>query len=140
VEEELNAIDNTIEQTVKQNVASSKFFCRKSNSILQELVKHQISEKTVLLESTLGILPSRLSSIYLLAFTEKERQQYDKDIEQLQKELEELRRKGPSDHQLSLKRKLDEQCDKKGILSVMALSLLMRLILVVIYSAHFSGL
>lgn len=46
---------------------------------------------------------------------EKERQQYDKEIEELQKQLEELRRKGPSDQQLALKRRLDEQCEKKGI-------------------------
>lgn len=48
-------------------------------------------------------------------FEEKERAQYDKEIKKLEKELEELKKKGPSEQQLALKRKLDEQLEKKGI-------------------------
>jgi hypothetical protein len=53
---------------------------------------------------------------FSLLFKEKERQRYDTEIEKLQKELEDVRKKGPSDQQLALKRRLDEQCERKGIL------------------------
>eukprot|EP00026_Physarum_polycephalum_P000700 Phypoly_transcript_00701.p1 GENE.Phypoly_transcript_00701~~Phypoly_transcript_00701.p1 ORF type:complete len:768 (+),score=130.03 Phypoly_transcript_00701:204-2507(+) len=86
----------TVEEELSQIVSSIEL-----NGFQNELVRNEISDKTVELENTV----------------EKERQQYDTEIEQLQKELDDLKKKGPSDQQLALKRRLDEQCEKKDRLT-----------------------
>lgn len=53
-------------------------------------------------------------NILIVVWAEKEKQQYDKEINELEKQLEELKKHGPSEQQLALKKRLDEQREKKG--------------------------